>query len=147
MTKYETIIADRNAARRAGETSSVVLFNTLLGEIQNQSVPTLAESKKAERVESETPTDVQVNKVVRQFVNNLENMIQNRDNEQDKIELEFYQTYMPKLLTEEQIADTVAKVLETYDPSQGPKIKVVMDYMKTNFEGLYDGGLVRKFIG
>lgn len=139
-TVYQKIIEDRKSARKVSDTFKVTVLGTLLGEVQGRwsSLPVATRG--------EEPTDAITQKVVTEFVNALKDVLKIKNTEEGQAELSILQTYLPQLLTEDQLKNIVTERLKDYSEDKGNKIKFIMDFLKKEYPNLYDGKAVRQFI-
>lgn len=137
---FNQIKADRDAARKEGDTFVVTALGTLLGEIQ------LQWSKLKVDQRGEVPDDALVGKIVLNFVGNLEELKKSKHTVAMDKELELYSKYQPKLLNATELEALVLEHLESYSESKGNKVKYVMEYLKTEYPNRYDSKQAISFI-
>jgi uncharacterized protein YqeY len=140
MTLIERLKADQLSARKAKDTKKVTLLSTLIGEAV----------KVGKDNGNRDSTDTEVIAVIKKFKKNLEDtltLIHNKlvtfeytdeDRAMDD-ELELYNSYIPKQLSEVDLKHEISMFILTNEGNVA--MKDVMTYLKSNFSGLYDGKL------
>jgi uncharacterized protein YqeY len=138
MTLVATIKSDQLSSRKARDNVKTALLTTLLGELQ-----TLAKNSGREE-----PTDAQAVEVVKKFLKNngvAQAAASSATNRAYKEELEIeqfiLQAYLPKQLSEEEL-----RALIKGFAAEGKDIGDAMKTLKTQYAGMYDGGLASKLM-
>lgn len=134
MTLIEQLKQDQLNARKARDTHKASLLTTLLGE-------SMAIGKTDGNRET---TDGEVIAMVRKFIKNLDQVIAVSD-EQDVAyheatsEIEILRQYLPVMLDEAQLRDTISAIVESSGGKGSTNMGVVMKVLKATHDGQYDG--------
>lgn len=126
MSLFEQIQKDRQAARVAQEPVASSILTVLVGEV--------------ERLKGkEAITDERIVRIIKKMISDNEQVILVSKVHGTQLlanmENELLLNYVPKQLTEEEIAVIIAS-------NDLNSMKEVMAFMKTNYEGRYDGKMV-----
>lgn len=127
MTLIERIKSDRMQSRKSRDPVKLQILTTLLGE--------------CERVSKE-PDDSQVIKVINKSIQgNMERITQikvaNVDSYNLKLENELLESYLPKMLTDEELEREISSLL--MNSGVNFTLGATMKYLKDNYPGRYDG--------
>lgn len=123
----DTIKADMITAKKAGQKSKDSLLNTLYAEA-------VAIGKNAG---NRPTTDIEVVKVIKKFINGLEETLKVLPlTKQDPFleEIDILSAYLPRQLTREQLEDIIS-----VKHTEGKNLGEIMKYLKETHDGLYDG--------
>lgn len=128
MTLFEQILKDRQLARLAKDELKSTILTVLAGEIERL--------KGKEEI-----TDTRVVAIVKKMLADNEQvlLVTTREHIRDvvKEEAEILTSYLPKQLTDQEIATIIAS-------NDLNSIKEVMQFFKTNYAGQYDGKQVKE---
>lgn len=137
MSLIQTIKAAQITARKARDPSASLL-TTLIGEAEMV-------GKNAGR----EVTEQEVIAVIKKFIKNLDETIRYAGDYRDAVaadkawaEKTILEQFLPKQLSEAEIRVLISDFLDAGE--KRPNMGEIMKYMKTNYEGLYDGVLVSK---
>lgn len=132
---YKKIKEDYLDARWNKDSDKISLLTTLIGE----------SSKLSKDSHGGEPTDSEMIKTVKKFINNLDELLSYQsDNIVAKKEKSILELYLPKQMSEEDIR--LALVSSGIDLSDKKSIGLVMNHFKKSYEGLYDSKLVMKVL-
>ena len=145
MSLLQTIKDAQLAARKARDTARATALTTLIGEA-------LAKGKESNR----EPNDAEVVATLRKFAKNARETARvagdYRDGDradQAWFEIELYESFLPKQLTEEELRVEIVRILMDRSlgvPGELPKMGTVMADLKAKHDGMYDGALASKLI-
>lgn len=128
MTLFEQILKDRQLARLAKDDLKSTVLTVLAGEVERL--------KGKEEI-----TDTRVVAIVKKMLADNEQvlLVTTREHIRDvvKEEAEILTSYLPKQLTDQEIATIIAS-------NDLNSIKEVMQFFKTNYAGQYDGKQVKE---
>ena len=130
MTLFEQILKDRQLARLAKDELKSTVLTVLAGEIERL--------KGKEEI-----TDTRVVAIVKKMLADNEQVLlvttQEHIRDVVKEEAEILTSYLPKQLTDQEIATIIAS-------NDLNSIKEVMQFFKTNYAGQYDGKQVKEIL-
>jgi len=115
MTQKERIFEDHLNAFKAKDSVTKTVLGTVKGEIQS------AEKKGV------VMNDVEVNKILTKFKNNLVKTLEVRSDETTEKELEIVSGYLPTLMSEEDIRKKVSSIIESGVGNMGLIMKEFSD--------------------
>jgi uncharacterized protein YqeY len=124
MSIYDTIKEDFKQARRDGNKAGLDLLSTVIGEIDNE----------ASRNNNKVVTDEITIKILDRFKKNLDEMIELTQCADSRRQLVAINSYLPKKMTQ-------AEIEKSIEDSGHKTVKDIMQHLKTNHAGLYDGKL------
>ena len=101
-------------------------LKTVIGELQ--------------RLPSKNPTDAEVISVLTKMINGVKEY----PTETSQMELEVYEMFVPKSLTESELNKILVEMVSKY-PNKSD-MKTIMGEMKSNYAGQYDGKEVSRFL-
>jgi len=112
-------------ARKNKNTLKINLLTVLLSEIQK---------KAKDECREVVAEDCLV--TIRKFINNTNELLANKEDEDAKQELIILNSYLPKQLTEEEMKNKIDELVQT-----NPSIKIgdIMKHFKETFNGQYNG--------
>ena len=119
MELLDQIKQDRMEARRAKDTIATPLLTALVGEAE-----TALKGKQAAKFDMQ--------KLVRKFANNLEELLAIKSTTVGKLELQILESYLPKQLTASQIEGIIRLQSES-------TLGKFMGYMNKAYKGQFDG--------
>ena len=139
MTILEKIKTDNLVARKNKYKTLASITSTLIGEIE------IVGKNNGNR---ET-TDPEAIKVIEKFKKNAESMyeLMKKDGEfKEKLdsvkdEIEIYKSYLPEKLSEDELTSLIKDII---DHDSGINIGKVMGFLKTHYDGKYDGAMASK---
>ena len=131
---------DSLKARKARKTDKATLLTTLYSEAFMVGKNNNRES-----------TDVEVVQIVKKFIKGIQETISQSGISADKIfemekELTVLIKYLPKQLSEEELAVEISTILVDNDITDMKGMGTVMKTLKEKFEGQFDGGLASKLV-
>lgn len=127
-TIYEKIKTDFIAARKAKQAGVVALLSTVIGEMNN-------EASRAKTGDKTVSDEIAI-KVLKSFAKNLEEVFKISGSVESEIELDIINTYLPSQMT----GDDLRIVLKNFvDVTGKNSMKDIMNFLKEQFAGLYDG--------
>lgn len=128
MTLKEQIQKDKLSAMKEKNAEKRLVLSTLLGEL--------------DRVEK-NPTDAQVIKVIKKFVEGNKQTNNTKENV-------FLEGYLPELITGEKLTEEITKIINITGATSMKDMGKVMGMLSKNFAGKYDGkeasGVVKKLL-
>jgi len=128
MTLKEKIQSDKILALKDASRSLNTLLGTVLGEM--------------DRV-SKDPTDEESTKIIRK-------MIESSRLCHNEVDAQILESYLPKLISTDELEKIIKEFCSKENVSSKKDIGKVMNFLKQNYNGLYDGkiagGIINKFL-
>lgn len=121
MSLIEQLKADQVVARKARDKDTASSLTTVLGELET------------ETYRGQELTDEFIIRKLKKDIENLKEL--NTDSAQAEIVL--LSGYLPKQMSEEELKSTIESILAD---AEQPNIGTVMQTLKANYAGLYNGG-------
>lgn len=148
MTLYEQILSDLKSAMLNKEKEKTIVLRALKSAIQKKEI-----SERQDGHDSATLSDAEVQQVLQKEAKQRKDSISqfesaNRDDlaEKEKFELSVIEEYLPKMMTEEEIASLVDEVFEQVKPEGPQDMGKVMGAVMPKVKGKADGSLVNKVV-
>ena len=91
--------------------------------------------------ESKTPEDTAVVSIIKSMIKNAA-----KTDSLTKDELVILEAYLPKQMDKDELTNVVKTFITDNGLSGMPNMGKVMGYLKSNFDGEYDGGLASKIV-
>ena len=91
--------------------------------------------------ETKTPEDTAVVSIIKSMIKNAA-----KTDSLTKEELTILEAYLPKQMSEDELTNVVKTFITDNGLSGMPNMGKVMGYLKSNFDGEYDGGLASKIV-
>ena len=131
----DKIKADHRAARLARDSATVTALTTFLGEVDTASKKTGQEL-----------TDGEVVKLVKKFIDGIDEMIQHATKSSDFVRLQeatleraTFAKYQPKQYVGTELQSIVALAVQATAATKMKDMGSVMKYLNTNYEGQFNG--------
>lgn len=131
MSLLEQLKRDQLDSRIKSETLKTNLLTALLGDAL------MVGKNDGNR----TPTDVEITKVIKKFIKNIDEILQYKHDDNLVKEKDILNGYLPKQLSDDQLEEVISKIIDQLPPSIPEKARMgnVMKILKTEHDGTYDG--------
>ena len=145
MTLREQIIADLKDAMRSGNTSKRDTLRMLDSAIKNREI----EKRKRETGLDEEEILEVVSRSVKQHIDSIKQFEQGGRPElaeREKVELEILQAYLPKQMSQEEVAAVVKQMIDRLGATSASEMGKVMGSVMAELKGKADGNVVRELV-
>lgn len=124
MTLKEKIIEDRKSAMLNRDTEKKLVLGTLLGELDRL---------------NKNPSDAEVISTIKKMLDN--NTLSNATHENKHLIV-----YLPELMSVKEIDSIISKYIEEHGLTNIKSMGLVMNFLKTNYTGQYNGKIASEII-
>ena len=145
MTLREQIIADLKDAMRSGNTSKRDTLRMLDSSIKNFEI---AKRKRETGLDEEEVLDV-ISRSVKQHIDSIKQFEEGGRPElaeQEKVELEILQSYLPEQMSQEEVMVVVEQVVDRLGATSMGEMGKVMGSVMAELRGRVDGNIVRELV-
>jgi uncharacterized protein YqeY len=137
----ETIKNDQLSARKMRDTQKAVLLTTLYSEAA------IIGKNDGNR----DSTDEEVQKVVKKFINNARDVMNNLDDSDNrydaaKYEVEVLEQYLPQQISDEELREAIVDLIETNNVQSMKDMGFIMTELKAYYPGQFDGSTASKIV-
>ena len=124
-------------ARKNKNQISLTIFTTLYSEASN-----VGKTKR-----NGDSTDEEVISVLKKFKEGVEELRKYRNlTEIEEQELEVYESFLPKQLSEEELREIISDILEKIGEKSPKRFGLVMNQLKTDYFGRFDGKVASQIV-
>lgn len=141
---YNTLIQDRNAARKSADSFKTIYIGTLIGEIETR-------AKMVEDRGSVTPSDEEVSIVLRAFHKKARETLDilkthNRDISNTELEISLVESYLPQQYDLDKLKLIIDDFISSNNIISPKELGKIMKYLKETHHGLYEPSVAMDYI-